>query len=149
MGRERSRSTVSGPSRRWRGAKFGWFYSSPSLRRGPGQRLPDFDVRTCITNEAGCEAAKPRERANERVRERASSRVRAKIHFAQERDAVRPSPLLVGRYEGAVKRKRGGGKIKNQRAPPSRGREKKARARGERRIRDKAQKRWPGKTGRP
>lgn len=47
-------------------------------------------------------------------------------------------PLLVGRYEGAEKKKR---------TPPSRGQKKKTWARGERRIRDKAQKRWPGKTG--
>lgn len=90
------------------------------------------------------ETPRASEGANERARESGSERalgyLRAKIHFAQERDAVRPSSCFMGRYEGAVK------KACTSFARPG---EKKRfpDTRGERGIRDKAQKRCPGKTG--
>jgi len=119
---------------RWR-SEIRVFYSSPSLR-GPGQRLPDFDVRTCITSRLRGYEIPASERVNECVSERALGYVRKSI--------LRRRGTLSGRPPacGTVRRGR-----KKKRTPPSRGQKKKTWARGERRIRDKAQKRWPGKTG--
>lgn len=120
MERERSRSTSVADG----AAKSGCSILPLARSR---RRLPDFDVRACITSRlrGGLhEAPRAGERANE-VRESGSERaprVRAKIHFVQERDAVRPSSCSVGRYEGAVKK----------RAPPLRGRKKRTWARRER-----------------